>query len=66
MKTAAEREKAFVQELAELLAKHKAEITLDTRFKDFYSYQVAVVTFDGVWDKDGNVVEEFHEFDLLS
>ena len=64
MKTSKEREAEFRKELAELLAKHNAEMEITDDEKE-YGFQSGVceITLNGVW-KDGEEVEQFTQFRL--
>lgn len=63
--TAAQREAAFRAELAELLARHGAEleVTDDGRSYGMQS-GVCLVTMNGVCDMDGEIAQEYTEFNL--
>lgn len=63
--TAAQRESAFRAELAELLARHGAELEVTDDGRN-YGMQSGVcrITMNGVYDKDGDVVQEYAEFTL--
>ncbi len=65
MKTAKEREAEFRADLAELLRKHRAELNVTDDGRP-YGMQSGVceVYLEGVFDEDGNVIEEFSEFNL--
>lgn len=63
MQTPKEREEAFRRDLAELLAKHKAELDITDDGKDYGMHSgIAVVTMLGEWDGDGNKTAEYTEF----
>jgi len=62
--TIEERELLFRKDLEELLEKHKCTIDLDQRGSAYIHYDVIVVNLDGDYDKDGNVISEYGEFDL--
>ena len=65
MRTAAERECAFRRDLAELLAKHKAELDITDDGKDYGMHSgIVIVTMMGEWDDDGNNTAEFTDFRL--
>ena len=65
MKTSKEREEAFRRDLAELLAKHKAElkITDDGRSYGMQS-GIAEVTMMSEWDAEGNLTADYTEFQI--
>ena len=63
MKTAKEREEAFRRDLAELLAKHKAELDITDDGKSYGMHNgIAVVTMMGEWDGNGDATAEYTEF----
>jgi len=63
MKTAKDREEAFRRDLAELLARHKAELSITDDRKAYGMHSgVAEVTMDGEWDADGNLTADYTEF----
>ena len=63
MRTAKEREEAFRRDLAELLAKHKAELDITDDGRSYWMHSgIAVVTMTGEWDGDGNETAEYTEF----
>lgn len=63
MKTQKEREDAFRRDLAELLAKHKAELDITDDGKNYGMHcGIAVVTMMGEWDEAGNQTAEYTEF----
>lgn len=63
--TAAQREESFRTELAELLAKHGAEIEVTDDGKSYGMQSgVCLVTMNGVYDKDGEPVLDYTEFSL--
>lgn len=63
MRTAQEREEAFRRDLAELLAKHKAELDITDDGKAYGMHSgIAVVTMMSEWDSDGNVTDDYTEF----
>ena len=63
MQTPKEREDAFRVDLAELLAKHKAELEITDDRKDYGLHSgIAVVTMTSEWDADGNQTAEYTEF----
>lgn len=63
--TARERESAFRKDLAELLAKHKAEmdITDDGRPYGMHS-GICTITMDSIFDSESNETVEYTEFNL--
>ena len=65
MITAEEREKSFRDDLAILLAKHKAEIDITDDGKG-YGMQSGIVevTMRSEWDDDGNQTAEYADFTL--
>ena len=63
MKTKKEREEEFRRDLAELLAKHKAELDITDDGKSYGMHSgIAVVTMMNEWDEDGNQAAEYTEF----
>ena len=63
MKTKKEREEEFRRDLAELLAKHKAELDITDDDKSYGMHSgIAVVTMMNEWDEDGNQTAEYTEF----
>ena len=63
MQTAKEREEAFRRDLAELLAKHKAELNITDDGKSYGMHSgIAVVTMMGEWDEAGNLTADYAEF----
>ena len=65
MKTAKQREEAFRAELASLLNRHGAELTITDDRKDFGMQSgIAVVSMDGIWSDDGDLLAEFAEFNI--
>lgn len=64
MKTKREREDEFLADLCALLKKHGAEITIGERSVGYQSVAEACVSIDGIYDKDGNVVAEYADFEL--
>ena len=63
MQTAKEREEAFRRDLAELLAKHKAELIITDDGKEYGMQSgVAEVTMMCEWDDDGNMTADYAEF----
>ena len=63
MQTAKEREEAFRRDLAELLAKHKAELNITDDGKSYGMHcGVAEVTMMSEWDADGNLTADYAEF----
>ena len=66
MKTTSEqREAAFRSDLAELLARHGAEINITDDGRSYGMQSgVCIVTMGGVFDKEGDEVKEFTEFNL--
>ena len=63
MKTAKEREEAFRCDLAELLARHKAELAITDDGKSYGMHSgIAVVTMMSEWDEAGNQTAEYTEF----
>ncbi len=63
MKTAKEREAAFRADLAELLARHKAELNITDDGKSYGLHQgVAEVTMMAEYDADGNQTAESTDF----
>ena len=65
MMTGEERKEIFIAELAELLSRHKAELTISDDGKG-YGMQtgIATITMPASWDNDGNISEDFYEFEL--
>lgn len=65
MKAAKEREEAFRRDLAELLAKHKAELDITDDGKSYGMHNgIAVVTMMGEWDSNGDATAEYTEFQI--
>lgn len=63
MQTSSEREKAFRRDLAELLAKHKAELDITDDRKPYGMHKgEAVVTMMSEYDEAGDQVAEYTEF----
>ena len=63
MKTAKEREEAFRRDLAELLAKHKAELDITDDGKSYGMHSgIAEVTMMSEWDAEGNLTADYTEF----
>jgi hypothetical protein len=63
MQTPKEREDAFRRDLAELLAKHKAELDITDDRKPYGLHSAeAVVTMMSEWDEAGNQTAEYTEF----
>ena len=63
MRTPKEREDAFRRDLADLLAKHKAELEIadDGRGRGMHS-SIAIVTMASEWDDAGNQTAKYTEF----
>lgn len=66
MKTATERETAFRNDLADLLAKHGAtmEITDDGEDYGFGVTSVAIISMYSIWDINNELVADYTEFKL--
>jgi hypothetical protein len=65
MKTAKEREEAFRRDLAELLAKHEAEMDITDDGKSYGLHSgVCVISMPPRWDSDGDQLAEYTEFRL--
>jgi IS1 family transposase len=65
MRTAQEREQAFRRDLAELLAKHEAELEITDDRKDYGQHNgIAVVTMYTKRDSAGNETDEFTSFQI--
>jgi hypothetical protein len=63
MRTAAEREASFRADLAELLAKHKAELDITDDGSSYGMHSgIAVVTMMSEFDEDGNLLADYTEF----
>ncbi|MDP1709176.1 MAG: hypothetical protein Q8L89_08970 [Gammaproteobacteria bacterium] len=63
MQTAKEREEAFRRDLAELLAKHKAELNIADDGKSYGMHSgIAEVTMMSEWDEAGNQTADYTEF----
>ncbi len=63
MQTPKEREDAFRRDLAELLAKHKAELDITDDGKPWGMHiGIAVVTMMSEWDEAGNQTAEYTAF----
>jgi hypothetical protein len=61
--TPKQREAAFRSDLAELLAKHNAEINITDDGKRHGQHSgIAVVTMTPEWDDEGNKIAEYTEF----
>ena len=64
---AAERKAQFLKEFQELLDKHDAEFELMDNGGAYHaSLSVANISMRGEWDGDGNLSNEYVEFDLPS
>jgi hypothetical protein len=64
-RTAKEREEAFRRDLAELLAKHKAEMDVTDDGKPYGQHSgIAVITMMNEFDKAGNEIAEYTEFNI--
>ena len=60
-------EKLFREDLAKLLKKHNAEITLSQRGSCYMGYDVIEVEIDSIWDYEGencNQISPMVTFDL--
>lgn len=67
MKTAEQRKTEFLQDLNQLCAKHKCELSLSDNGKPYGLHSpIIVLSFDGVYDENFNPVDEFGEFELDS
>lgn len=65
MTPAVRREAEFRRDLAELLAKHRAEIDVGDDGRPFGMHSgVARVSLDAVYDADGETLAEYAEFEL--
>lgn len=65
MRTAKEREEAFRSDLSELLAMHKAKLSVTDDGKGYGMYcGIAEVAMMGEWDESGNQTVEYTEFRL--
>ena len=65
MRTPEEREADFRADLAELLAKHKAELDITDDGKSYGMHcGIAVVTMMSEWDAAGTQTAEYTEFRL--
>ncbi len=63
MQTAKEREEAFRRDLAELLAKHKAELNITDDGKSYGMHNgVAEIMMMSEWDAEGNLTADYTEF----
>jgi hypothetical protein len=63
MKTATEREAAFRKDLAELLAKHGAELDITDDGKPYGRHSaIAIVSMMCEYDSDGEVSADYTEF----
>lgn len=63
MITKQEREQAFRHDLAELLAKHEAEMQVGDDGKDFGMHNgICEITMMTKWDEEGNQIAEYAEF----
>ena len=63
MQAPKEREDAFRRDLAELLAKHKAEIDITDDGKGYGMHRgIATVTMTSEWDDAGNQIADYTEF----
>lgn len=65
MKTKKQREEEFRADLAALLIKHGAEISVTDDGEPWGLHSgIAVVCMQAVWDADGNMLADFTEFNL--
>lgn len=63
--SASEREAAFRADFAALLAKHGAEIQITDDGRPYGMHSgICIVTMDGTYDKDGEPVKVYTEFNL--
>ena len=54
------REEKFRKAFEEFMKSHSAEYCITTD----YGQAVLEITLDGAWDKDGNCIDEYVEFEL--
>jgi hypothetical protein len=64
MQTPREREVAFRKDLAELLARHRAEIDITYDGEDRGLHRTIVVTMLSEWDETGKLTAQYAEFPL--
>jgi len=65
MKTAKQREEDFRRDLAELLARHDAELTVTDDGKSYGMHSgVCLITMQTEWNKDGDILADYTEFRL--
>ena len=65
MKTAKQREEAFRAELASLLDRHGASLQVTDDGKGCGLHAgIAIVSMDGIWNDDGDLLAEFAEFSI--
>jgi hypothetical protein len=64
MKTAQEREAAFRFELAELLARHNAELEITLGGGDYGTCGIAEVTMISQYDENHKKIAEYTEFTI--
>lgn len=64
MKTAADREYEFRNDLHDLLNKHKATLDITTVGEGFRSRPALVVSMYSDWDIAGEQIAEYSEFEL--
>ena len=65
MNTPKEREEAFRRDLAELLAKHRAQLDITDDSKEYGMHSsIVVVTMMSEWGEAGSQTNEYTEFRL--
>ena len=65
MKTSKQCEEEFRKDLAELLAKHNAELTMTDDGRPWGMHSgICIVTMYGKYDEEGNALEEGASFNL--
>lgn len=65
MKTSKQREEDFRRDLAELLARHDAELTVTDDGKGYGMHSGAcLISMQSEWNKDGDILAEYTEFQL--
>lgn len=67
MKTAEQRKEEFLSELQQLCIKHKCEMSISDDGRPYGMHSPTIVlAFDGVSSPDGDVIEQYGEFELSS
>lgn len=67
MKTAVQRKIDFLKELHQLCIKHKCEMSLSDDGRPYGMHSPTIVlAFDVVYTPDGDVIEQYGEFEIAS